>query len=173
MTKILRIAALVATAAGVALTATPASAQSTPATQATASASIKKPLIISRVADMNFGDILLSGSGTFSAEVVMSATTGTVTCPSTVTCSGTTAAAVYNVSGNKSQQVNITADTTLTLTGSNGGTLSLAVAAPSNVVLANSGAPGTNFGIGGTLTVPSSAADGVYSGTFNVTANYN
>jgi hypothetical protein len=172
MTRILRIASLVATAAGVALTATPASAQSSPATQATASASIKKPLIISRVADMNFGDILLSGSGTFSAEVVM-ASTGTVTCPATVTCSGTTAAAVYNVSGNKSQQVNILADPTVTLTGSNGGTLSMAVSAPSNVVLTNSGNPGTNFSIGGTLTVPSSAADGLYSGTLNVTANYN
>lgn len=172
MTRILRIAALVATAAGVALTATPASAQSTPTTQATASASIKKPLIISRVADMNFGDILLSGSGTFSANVVI-ARDGTLTCPSTnLTCSGTTSAASYNVSGNKSQQVNITADTSLTLTSPNG-TLSMAVDAPANVILANSGAPGTNFGIGGTLTLTNNTPDGLYTGTFNVTANYN
>jgi hypothetical protein len=169
MTRTLRLAALAASAA--AFTAVPASA-ATPTTQATASASIRKPLIISRVADLSFGNILLSGSGTYSANVVL-AQNGTVTCPATYfTCSGTTSPAIYNVSGNKSQQVNITADTSLTLTGPNG-TLSMAVSAPANVVLTNSGFPGTDFGIGGTLTLTNNTPDGVYSGTFTVTAEYN
>jgi hypothetical protein len=152
------------------LTAAPASAQSTPTTQATANATIRKPLIISRVSDLSFGNVLL-GSGTFTANVTV-AQNGTLTCPAPLTCSGSTAAATYNVSGNKSQQVNITADTSLTLTSANG-TLTMAVNAPANVVLTNSGSPGTNFGIGGTLTLTDQTPDGVYSGTFNVTANYN
>lgn len=170
MIKILRIASLLAAAAGVGLTATPASAQSTPTTQATANATIRKPLIISRVSDMSFGQILL-GSGTFTANVAVGRD-GTLTCPAPLTCSGSTAAATYNVSGNKSQQVNISADTALTLTSVNG-TLTMAVNAPANVILTNSGSPGTNFGIGGTLTLTDQTPDGVYSGTFNVTANYN
>lgn len=170
MTKTLQIAALAATAAAM-LAAVPAGA-ATPTTQAQASASIKKPLLISRVADLNFGDILLSGSGTFSANVTLGQN-GELTCPSTYfTCSGTKSAAIYNVSGNKQQQVNITADDTLTLTGANG-TLTLDVDAPATVTLTNSGNPGTNFGIGGSLTLTNDTPDGVYSGTFTVTAEYN
>jgi len=172
MNNILRYAPLVATAASLVFAASSASAQSSPATQATASASIRKPLIISRVSNMNFGNILLSGSGTFSANVTV-AQDGTLTCPAaSFTCSGTTSAAVYNVSGNKSQQVNITADSSLTLTSANG-SITMAVNAPSSVTLTNSGFPGTNFGIGGTLTLTNDTPDGLYTGTFNVTANYN
>lgn len=169
MNKTLAFASLVAAAsAAVAMPATAA----TPTTQAIASASIKKPLLISRVSDLSFGDILLSGSGTFSA-VVSIGQDGTLTCPSTYfTCSGTKSAAVYNVSGNKSQQVNITADSSLTLTSANG-TLTMAVDKPTSVTLTNSGAPGTNFGLGGSLTLTNLTPDGAYTGTFTVTAEYN
>lgn len=168
MTQLRIITSLVAAAVATTLSAMPASAQST---QASASASIRKPLILSRVADLNFGTILLSGSGTFSS-VVSVAQDGTFTCPAaSFTCSGTTSPAVYNASGNRGS-VTVTADPTLTLTNALGETLSMAVSAPTTVNLTNSGFPGTNFGIGGSLTLTNDTKDGVYSGSFNVTVNY-
>ena len=169
MMNILRLAALGVTGAVLATSAQPVLAQTT---QATASATIRKPLVLSRVSDMSFGNILLSGSGTFTATYTIPANGTAPTCPASLTCTGTTSPAVYNVSGNKSQQVNITADSSLTLTSVNG-TISMAVIAPSNVTLTNSGFPGTDFNIGGTLTLTNETPDGVYTGTFNVTANYN
>jgi len=43
---------------------------------------------------------------------------------------------------------------------------------PGTVMLTNSGAPGNNFDLGGSITVASTTGDGVYSGTFNVTVDY-
>jgi hypothetical protein len=163
-----RTASLIAAAAAATLSASPASAQSA---QATVSASIKKPLILTRKSDMSFGTILFSGSGAFSSAVSISQT-GTLTCPSTFfTCSGTTSAAVYNASGNRGQ-VTITADSSVTLTNATSETLTMAVSAPSTVTLTNSGNPGTDFGVGGSLTLTNNTPDGVYTGAINVTANY-
>ena len=57
----------------------------------------------------------------------------------------------------------------MTLTsGSNSMSASLTYSAPSVVLAASAGA----FTVGGTLNVGASQAAGDYSGTFNVTANY-
>jgi hypothetical protein len=150
------------------MTAAPAAAQSM---QATASASIRKPLILTRVADLNFGNIVLSGTGTFTSTVSVEQN-GTLNCPAAnFTCSGTTSPAVYNASGNRGP-VTITADSSVTLTNALGETLTMTVSAPSTVTLTNSGSPGTNFGIGGSLQLADTTPDGVYSGTVNVTVNY-
>jgi hypothetical protein len=39
-------------------------------------------------------------------------------------------------------------------------------------MLTNSGPPGTDFSLGGTITLSSSTVSGTYSGTFNVTVDY-
>ena len=39
--------------------------------------------------------------------------------------------------------------------------------------LPNSGAPGTNFYVGGNATITQATVEGSYSATFTVTANYN
>ena len=44
------------------------------------------------------------------------------------------------------------------------------LATPANTVL---GASATQFAVGGTLDVPANTPDGVYTGTFSVTADYN
>jgi hypothetical protein len=162
----LRIAASLMTAAlAIALPASQASAQ------ATASATIRKPLVLTRVANMNFGTILLSGSGSFTSAVSI-AQDGTMACPSAnFTCSGTTSPAIYNASGNRGP-VTVTADSTVTLTNALGETITMTVSAPSTVNLTNSGFPGTDFGVGGSLALTNNTKDGVYSGTFNVTVNY-
>jgi hypothetical protein len=46
------------------------------------------------------------------------------------------------------------------------------VDAPASVPLGNSGQAGTEFSIGGSVNVNGSKADGLYSGTFDVTVEY-
>jgi spore coat protein U-like protein len=44
--------------------------------------------------------------------------------------------------------------------------------APASLVLENNGFPGSNFSIGGSVTIDSTTAAGTYVGTFNVTVDY-
>jgi hypothetical protein len=53
-----------------------------------------------------------------------------------------------------------------------GKTLILIVDSPRSVTLTSSGAPGTIFGLGGSVTVSSAVEEGTYVGVFDVTVNY-
>lgn len=174
MSKFIRMTSLAA-AAAVALGAAPAVAA--PADKnATATARIIKPLTLTWKQDMSFGTILLSGAGAWTDAVISVAQDGTRTCTDTakVTCSGTTTAATYNVTGTNRQVVNITVAPTLTLTNQNDNTqtLVMTVNAPSSLTLPNAGNTGLDFSIGGSITVHSTTLDGVYQGTLDVTADY-
>ena len=52
-----------------------------------------------------------------------------------------------------------------------GSSLAFTPIAPATITLTNSGAPGSDFGIGGSIEIPSTA-DGTYSGNVTVTAEY-
>lgn len=165
MTKTLRILSLAATVAATALTSAPALAQA----QSTATANIKRPLTLTSIQNLNLGNILLSGTAPFSATVSV-AQNGTLTCPASVTCSGTVLPARYNVRGSNNQVVLISAPNVTLTSGANN--LTLTTSAPASVTLTSSGAPGDNFNIGGSITVADTTVDGVYNGTFNVTVSY-
>lgn len=178
MTKLIRMTALAASAAALTLAATPAAAAPTgPATgsrNATATARIVKPLVLTHVQDMNFGTILQSGAGTWTGAVVKVNLDGTLTCASTnVVCSGTVATARYNVAGTNNQRVFITAPN-FDITNANDGTkLTVTVDKGLGYVdLTNSGAPGKDFDLGGSISVDSATTGGVYTGSFNVTVDY-
>ena len=171
MTKFLRTTALLASIAGVALTASPAIAaiSATADPQAKAQVRILKPLTLSSLQDLDLGTVAL-GQGTFSTTVGIAAD-GTWTCESAVvTCSGTHQVARYNVTGTNSRTVTITAgDVTL----SNGtDSLTLSVDAPASVTLPNSGSAGLDFDIGGSVDLTEATPDGLYTGDFDVTADY-
>lgn len=172
MSKFLRLTALAA--AGLAFTATQAAAAPVNATtDATAKARILRPLQLTSKQNLDLGTIVLAGAGAFTATVGIDKT-GSFNCDSgsgNVACSGSPTVAIYNVSGTKSQPVTIAAGN-VTLTGSNGGTLTLTPDFNSTVNLSNSGAPGDNFNVGGSITVTNTTVDGVYTGTFAVTADY-
>jgi hypothetical protein len=174
MSKFLRTTALAATIAAVALTATGATAAPVSATaDATAKARILRPLQLTSTQNLDLGTIVLSGSGSYSATVSIDKD-GVFDCDGNsgnVTCSGTAQEAVYNVSGTNNEDVTIAAGN-VTLTGSNGGTLTLTPDFAASVTLTNSGAPGLDFGVGGSITVADTTTDGVYTGTFAVTADY-
>ena len=172
MMNILRTTAAVA---ALALTATPALAAPVgPDRNATATARIVKPLVLTWEQDLNLGTILLSGPGAWSGAVVGVSQAGVPSCSNTnVTCSGAMQAARYNVAGTQGQVVNITApNVTLVNQNDNTQTLQMTVSSPGSVTLTNSGAPGTDFSLGGSISVSSTTLDGVYLGTFNVTVDY-
>lgn len=172
MTNFLRMTSLAAAAAA-ALVATPAAAAN-PDKNATATARIIKPLTLTWVQDLDLGTVLLSGAGSWAGETVGITRAGVFSCSAgNIVCSGTTKVAKYAVTGTQGQTVNITAgNVTMVNQNDNTKTLLLTVDKPASIVVANSGTPGTEFSLGGAITVNSTTADGVYLGTFDVTVNY-
>ncbi|MBV8909081.1 MAG: DUF4402 domain-containing protein [Sphingomonas sp.] len=144
---------------------------------ATATASVSannvKPLVLSKVSDLSLGTITL-GPGTWSNATVSVSQAGVLSCGNAnLSCTGAVAAATYNVQGSNQQTVLIRAPN-LILTSQTDPTQTLAMTtnAPASLVLTNSGFPGVNFSIGGSVTLNSTTSGGTYVGTFNVTADY-
>ena len=136
-------------------------------------ANVLKPLTLVSVQDFDLG-ILLLRPGTWAATTVGLSRTGVLTCPGpNITCSGTTRPAIYTVTGSNSQPIRVTAPNVV-LTNQLDSTkkLTLVVDSPGTVTLPNSGNKGTNFPLGGSISVSSTTASGVYVGTFAVTVDY-
>ncbi|HWI75701.1 MAG TPA: DUF4402 domain-containing protein [Sphingomicrobium sp.] len=139
---------------------------------AEAKAKVVKPVAIESVQDLDLGTILL-GPGIWSGAIVKLSRSGALTCPTAVTCSGATQVAIYNIVGSNGQTVVISVpNVTLTNQSDPAKTLTLVPDAQPTVQLTNSGNPGTDLPIGGSITIDSTTADGIYTGTFNVTADY-
>jgi hypothetical protein len=136
-------------------------------------ANVVKPLILTGLQNLSLGTITL-GPGTWSGASVGISRAGVFSCANAnLTCTGTRQAAQYNVSGTNNQTVRITApNVTLVNQNDSSQTLTLVVDSPASVLLTNSGPPGTNFSVGGSITLSSSTVGGTYSGTFNVTVDY-
>ena len=137
------------------------------------SANVVKPLVLTWLQDLDLGTVVL-GPGTWSGASVKITRAGTFTCTNAnLTCSGATKVAQYNVSGSNRQVVHITApNVTLVNQYDATQTLTLVIDAPTTVTLTNSGPPGSDFSIGGSLTLNSTTAGGTYVGTMNVTVDY-
>lgn len=135
-------------------------------------AKVLKPLVLQSVQNLDLGTIML-GQGSWSGAVVRLTRTGAFTCPAQVSCTGARQTAVYNLSGSNNETIVIRAPNVTMVNQSDGTkTLTLVPDAPATIVLANSGSPGTDFPVGGSITLNSTTADGVYVGTFQVTADY-
>jgi hypothetical protein len=173
MTKVLRLTAMTASVAALALTATEAAAAPVSAqTNATAKARILKPLVLKSTANFDLGIIVLAGSGAYTATVSLDRA-NTFNCDGNsgnVVCSAAHTRATYNVAGTQGQSVTIASGPVSMTNGTD--TLTLTPDHNTTVALANSGAPGTDFFVGGSLSVPSTTSDGVYTGTFALTADY-
>ena len=168
MNKFLATAGAIAV---LALTGTPAVA-ATPSAQANATAKIYKPLTISKTQDLDFGTIVLVGAS-FSNEVVTVPISGPIVCGggSNVTCGGTPTAAKFHLAGSNNAAVTVNSPT-FDLTGP----ATLSVTPTSLTQSVNLGAAGNTTGIdvllGGSITLGSATPDGVYTGTWTVTADY-
>lgn len=157
-------------AAMLALFSTSAAAVS-PATQATATARIFKPLTIQFQQNLDFGNLVLAGAGAWAGQVISMDQAGVLTgCGGNVTCSGAPMPARYKLIGTNNAVVTINCPG-FNLTGP--GTLAFAPNAPATVNLGATGSStGVVFGIGGSITLASTTPDGVYTGNFLVTADY-
>ena len=171
MTKFARLAAV---AAALTLVATPALAAPVGAVpKAKASAKIVRPLTLAAFQDLNFGTIVVGTLGAPQAVAVSQA--GVLSgCTGALTCSGTVAAARYNVTGTNNMLVTIAAVASNLTNTTSGGSELLAFSpnAPANIMLTNSGAPGNNFNVGGSITIAPATVDGLYVGDIEVTVDY-
>jgi len=164
MNNVLRITSLAAAVAGLAVS-TPAFAATE---QSNATVNIVSPLTLTNDTGLNFGTIV----GPFAGEVVHVDTSGVRNCGG-LTCSGATvSAATFTVTGTPDQDVVLTVPDSVTLNGSVSGTLTVDMTSdkPANPTLDSTG--NATFGVGGRLTIPSGTVNGVYSNTFDVTADY-
>lgn len=137
------------------------------------SASNVKPLIIAKLTDLDLGSVTL-GPGAWTNATLSISQGGVLDCTNTnLTCTGATSVASYNVQGSKQQVVTISAPSvTLVNQADPTRTLTLTTDAPPSLTLANSGFPGSNFSVGGSVTLDSTTVEGTYVGTFNVTVDY-
>ena len=170
MKKVLIVAGAVS---ALALTSAPAEA-ATPTTQATANARIVVPLTLDSTQNLDLGTIVLSGTAPYTQTVGITQA-GVFSCGgANLTCSGTTTTAQYAATGTPDQTLTVTVSPTINLVNLTqvSPDLVLTVAAPAanSVVLDNTG--NVSFDLGGSIQVSDTTADGVYQGTFDVSADY-
>lgn len=164
-------------------------ASSAASVTAVVSAKIVKPLNLSGGGTIQLGTIVTPSTSTYAGTfVVQPAATQTGTyCPATFACSGTPAAAMFNIQGQNNTPLTIVIPRTITLTqtdyGGSGAAPTLTMTTSNSLfannatgnytmTLPNSGAPGLDFYIGGSLDVNQSSPGGSFSGTIDLTAEY-
>ena len=76
-----------------------------------------------------------------------------------------------NVQGSNGQVVRIAVANANLVNSADGSTIPFTPDAPTSVLLTNSGAPGKDFNVGGSIAIPSTA-DGTYSGNVDITVDY-
>lgn len=132
-----------------------------------------KPLLLTKLQDLDLGSVTL-GTGVWSNATVSLSQAGVLSCANpNISCTGAATVASYNVQGSKQNTVHISVPTvTLVNQSDSSQTLTLVTDAPATLVLANSGFPGSDFSIGGSVTLNSTTQAGTYVGTFNVTVDY-
>ena len=144
------------------------------AATATASANIITPISIAKDLNMSFGNIAVnptSPGGTVTLPAASSSTrsfTGGITLTAVT---GLVQAAKFTVTGEGTSAYTVTIPGTISIAS---GTNTMSIVPVSNPNGSGALVGGTqDIYVGGTLTVGATQAVGIYSGTFNVTVNYN
>ena len=133
-----------------------------------ANANVIKALTFTSKQDLDFGTVMPAALGTTTVSMSMA---GAISCPATATCTGAPQPAIFNVQGVNRQVVRIFIASSDLVNSVDGSKISFTPVAPASITLTNSGAPGIDFNVGGSIAIPSTA-DGVYSGNIEVTAEY-
>ena len=139
-------------------------------TTATASAAILSPATVNKIDDLNFGKIV---AGDASSTVSMSAA-GEFRCGAGLVCLDTHRVAKFNIVGPPGQLITIASDSNVTLASSTGARMPASLNLSANSMQLSAGSNLRNiFTVGGTLNVAANQAEGVYTGVFTVTVDYN
>jgi hypothetical protein len=132
-----------------------------------AKVSVNKPLTFASKQNLDFGTIMPATTG----STVSISMTGVRTCPTGATCTGAAKPAIFNVAGSNGQVVRIVTAPSDLANAANGSTIRFTPIAPASVTLTNSGSPGKDFNVGGSIAVPASA-EGLYTGNIQITVDY-
>lgn len=161
---------IIASAAALALSGVvPIGAAQAAQTTIQAKASVVKSLTLTKKQDLDFGTVTLSGAaGTYTVSISQA---GVLSCPAGATCVGAAVPGIMNIQGSKQQVIRITVAPANLVNSTDGSSIPLTPDAPATITLTNSGFPGTDFNIGGSIAIPSTA-DGIYGGNVVVTVDY-
>lgn len=147
----------------------------------TAQVTVLRALSITANRTLRFGTLIRPASGSGTA-VIDTAGTGGLTLGGGVAsvASSTHGNADFSVVGEGAQSVTISVDSTFTMNGTSGATLTVTTTGLTTGTgtqslggSLGSGSPTVDVVVGGSITIPSSQQTGAYTGTFNVTASYN
>jgi Mat/Ecp fimbriae major subunit len=140
---------------------------------ATAKAKIVRAVTIANTNALDFGTIARPASGTSTVDV-SAASTAVRTCGSGALCYGTVSAADFAIGASAGETVTVTVPTSVSLNGPSGSTALAVTLAKSfaGTTIAMGTTTSQTIYVGGSLSVPSTATEGAYSNTFNVTADY-
>ena len=141
---------------------------------ATASADAKANIleqvsVSSDGSDLDFATIV---SAPTASTVTVSPAGARTACAGGAVCSGTVSAAGFTFGGTTGQTVTIDADASVTLTNSNGDTMSASLVESASTQVISATAASNVFSVGGTLSIAANQADGAYSGSFDVDVDY-
>jgi hypothetical protein len=166
------IIALVAMAIGgfTALASSDASAQASDTGSANINATINNPIVLNWVQDMDFGEAAPSTGAT----TVILAADGTVT-GTAIGKAGAPQEARFSVSGLPTQTyaVALPDDVTVTLAGPGDPMTVTGFSHDATGTLTSAATQPDEFGVGATLNINAEQLAGSYSGSFDVTVNYN
>ena len=134
---------------------------------ATAEANILSPLTLTADNSLHFGDIAVSGAG----NATVAADGSGITCDPNLYCVGGSSPADFTVGGSSGSTVSIAVSNVVDLTGPGVAMTLSGLNADAGASLLLTGAT-TGFSVGGTLAVNAGQAAGYYSGSFDVTVEY-
>ncbi|NRA30903.1 MAG: DUF4402 domain-containing protein [Parvularculaceae bacterium] len=135
-----------------------------------ASATILEAITVTKTADLEFANI---APDAVTAGTVAISAAGVRTCDPVLTCSGTAAAAAFDVTGATGAAFTVTLPAAANITSGGDNMLvdNFTTSLPGNAGTFFGGA--ANFTLGGTLNVGAAQAAGAYTGSFTVTVEYN
>ncbi|MEP7348473.1 MAG: DUF4402 domain-containing protein [Sphingorhabdus sp.] len=135
---------------------------------ATAEVDILAPVVLSPVTTLDLGVVAV---GAVAGTVTLPNSSDTRTCSASLTCVGTAARGSFQVtSATNGYVIAITVPASTSLTGA-GAPMALTLSPSAASITFNSAALQTIY-VGGTLSVGASQTAGTYTGTYNVSADY-
>ncbi len=140
---------------------------------ANATANVVTPIAIAKTADLVFGSFTTSAAG----QTITVSAAGVRSASGAVPMTGATSAAAFNVTGSGALTYAITLPTTVSMITGTGATAAETMAVtgftsnPSGTGALTAGAQ--LLAVGGTLTTVAAQVAGAYTGTFNVSVDYN
>jgi len=135
---------------------------------ATARARIVPAVAVTNIAGSELGFATIV-TGPTAAKVTVAPNGTRTACGTGLTCVGTTSAARFAVTGETGLTVGISTTATTALTSGGNSMSTTLVPSVATMTLAAT----NQFSVGGELSVGANQADGVYTGTFTVTVDYN